>query len=239
MTPMTPVRPVRPRRGVAGAAVALRVLAVLALASVVAAFAPVELGPGSAGVARADGDPASDVLLGQDVFLPYTGISVTLQRRLFEACAAARRAGFPVKVALISSRADLGVVPALFDRPQAYARFLSAELGSVVRGPVLVVMPSGLGLAAQGHALPTPGPAGSSTTAGGPDVLASAALSAVPRVAAAAGHPLPASGASSTPGAGASPATVRHALIAMLVLGLLSLVAISGAFVARSRRTTG
>ncbi len=208
-----------------------------------AALALVGIGILPTGVAHADGDPASDVLLSQDVFLPYSGISAGPQRRLFEICAAAQRAGYPVKVALIASRADLGVVPALFDRPQAYARFLSAELGGVVHGPVLVVMPSGLGLAAQGHALSTPAPGPSSTTAGGPDALANAALTAVPRVAAAAGHPLPASAAaaaaSGSGSAGASPETIRHALVAMLVLALLSAAAIGAAFVARSRRAAG
>ena len=107
----------------------------------------------SAGIARADGDPASDVLLSQDVFVPYSGMSATVERRLFALCAAAAQAGYPLKIALIASKSDLGVVPALFNRPQAYARFLSAELGSVVREPVLVVMPAGLGLATQGRAM--------------------------------------------------------------------------------------
>ncbi len=195
--------------------------------------------PLSAGIARADGDPASDVLLSQDVFVPYSGMSATVERRLFALCAAAAQAGYPLKIALIASRSDLGVVPALFNRPQAYARFLSAELGSVVREPVLVVMPAGLGLATQGramHAAPLPT---THVAAGGSDALATAALDAVPRLAAAAGHPVSTAAAAAAPAAGASAGTVRHALIALLVLGLLSGAAISAAFVARSRRATG
>ena len=74
---------------------------------------------------------------------------------------------------------------------------------------------------------------------GGSDALATAALDAVPRLAAAAGHPVSTAAAAAAPAAGASAGTVRHALIALLVLGLLSGAAISGAFVARSRRATG
>src|SRR5581483_4766273 len=117
-----------------------------AIAAVVLASAPA--------VALADGDPASDVLLGQNVFLPYSPISPTMQRRLYAVCDASRRAGYPVRIALIAARSDLGVVPALFGRPQAYARFLSSELAGVVNGPVLVVLPDGFGLVAQGHPLP-------------------------------------------------------------------------------------
>jgi len=201
------------------------------------------VGPWSAAVARADGDPASDVLLSQDVFVPYSGMSATVERRLFALCAAADRAGYHVKVALIASKSDLGVVPALFNQPQAYARFLSAELGSVAREPVLVVMPAGLGLATQGHAA-----TGTATTTalsatrvavGGGDALATAALTVVPRLAAAAGHPVSSTAAAAAPAAGASAGTVRHALTALLVLGLLSAAAITAAFVARSRRAVG
>ena len=199
--------------------------------------------PWSLAVAHADGDPASDVLLSQDVFVPYSGMSAAVERRLFALCAAAGRAGYPVKVALIASKSDLGVVPALFNRPQAYARFLSAELGTVVREPVLVVMPAGLGLATQGHAATgTPIATALSATrvaAAGSNALATAALEAVPRLAAAAGHPVSSTAAAASPAAGASAATVRHALIALLILGLLSAAGITGAFVARSRRAVG
>ncbi len=195
--------------------------------------------PLSADIARADGDPASDVLLSQDVFVPYSGVSATLERRLFALCAAADRAGYPVKIALIASRSDLGVVPVLFNRPGSYARFLSAELGSVVHGPVLVVMPAGLGLAARGRAINATVLSTTRVAAGGSDALATAALDVVPRLATAAGHPVSPAAAAAEPAAGASAGTVRHALVALLILGLLSGAAISAAFVARSRRATG
>ena len=106
-----------------------------------------------AALALADGDPASDVLLGQDVFLPYSPISTTSEHQLYAVTAAARQAGYPLKVALIAGKSDLGVLPALFGKPAPYARFLSSEMAGVVNGPVLVVMPDGFGLAAKGNAL--------------------------------------------------------------------------------------
>jgi hypothetical protein len=185
--------------------------------------------------AFADGDPASDVLLGQNVFLPYSPISQALQRQLYGISDAAARAGYAVRVALIGSRSDLGVVPGLFGRPAAYARFLSSELAGVVTGPVLVVMPQGFGLAQQGHALSVNALRGVALSPG-TDGLGTAALSAVRRLAAASGHPLPASSALSGGGAGASSATVRRALLATAVLCALAVIAIAAALAARARR---
>jgi len=83
-----------------------------------------------ASLARADGDPASDVLLHDDVFFPYgEPVSAGLQARLDAETAAATRASFPIKVALIQSSVDLGAVGSLFGRPQMYADFLDQELG--------------------------------------------------------------------------------------------------------------
>lgn len=126
-------------------------------------------------------------------------------------------------------------MPALFGRPQSYARFLSTELANVVPGPVLVVMPSGFGLAVQGRPRSLAPLAGIQTGAGA-DALAGAAVSAVTRLSRAAGHPVspPASGAGAS--AGASAGTVRHAVTAMLLLALLAAVAIAGALVARTRQ---
>ena len=200
--------------------------ALLLLLAPAAALAPV--------AALADGDPASDVLLSQDVFFPYTQISPQLERQLYATSAQARRSGYPIKVALIASPADLGVVPALFGKPQAYARFLSAELAGVVRVPVLVVMPAGVGLAVQGQGRGQAGLAQIKPSGVGADALASAAMTAIPRLATAAGRPLPARLTSS--GEGASSTTLRRALIEMLGLALLAGVGIGTALLARSRR---
>jgi hypothetical protein len=188
--------------------------------------------------ALADGDPASDVLLGQDVFLPYAPISPTAQRQVYAVAASAHAAGYPLKVALIGAKSDLGVVPALFDKPGQYARFLSTELTGVVRSPVLVVMPNGFGLATQGNADPV-GSLAAIHIGAGTDGLATAAIAATERLAADAGHRLPANAASAqAPSLGASTSTVRHSIVALVILGLLAAVALTVAIVARARRAT-
>lgn len=97
--------------------------------------------------ARADGDPASDVLASQSVFLPAdAGASPGEQRQLDAVVRDAAGRGFPIRVAVISSPADLGSVSALWHRPQPYAEFLGQELGLMFSGQVLVVMPNGFGL---------------------------------------------------------------------------------------------
>jgi hypothetical protein len=206
---------------------ALAVLALLALLGGIALS--------GAHSARADGDPASDVLLGQDAFLPYSPISQTVERRLYAVTGAARQAGYPLKVALIGTRTDLGVVSVLFGKPQRYARYLSSELVGAVNSPVLVVMPSGFGLAAQGRTLSAVGLAGIPIGPGA-DGLGRAAIIAAGRLAAAAGHRLAPGATSSAPG-GASPATTDHAVLAIVVLGALAGAAIGAAFVTRSRRS--
>ena len=81
------------------------------------------------GVAAADGDPASDTLLGENVFYPYSPpVARAVKLELDRQTAAAKRAGFPIKVALIGAPTDLGAVPSLFGKPQAYAKFLDQEI---------------------------------------------------------------------------------------------------------------
>ena len=68
-----------------------------------------------ASIARADGDPGSDVLVYQPLFLGAdAGVSVKQQVQLGGMLQAASRAGFPVRVAIISSRYDLGAITALW-----------------------------------------------------------------------------------------------------------------------------
>jgi hypothetical protein len=149
--------------------------------------------------AAADGDPASDVLLGENVFYPYSPpISPRLQRTLSAETAAAGREHFPIKVALIASPADLGVVPDLFDQPQKYADFLDQEISFQTRQRLLVVMPSGYGV--QGLSQPATVAAASlaKPTGSQSNDLARAAIPAVEALAAAAGHPIKTSESSST-----------------------------------------
>jgi hypothetical protein len=96
--------------------------------------------------ARADGDPASDVLYFQDVFLPYVKPSADAAAKLTATVAAANKAGFRIKVAVIASQQDLGSVPSLFNRQDLYARFLGAELKTFYTQRLLVVMPAGFGI---------------------------------------------------------------------------------------------
>ena len=95
-------------------------------------------------LARADGDPASDVLTSQVAFVPWDAhFSTAEAARLDAVIAAARRAGYPTRVAVIATVADLGSVTQLWRRPQLYAKFLGIELSLSLRGSVLVVMPDG------------------------------------------------------------------------------------------------
>ena len=97
--------------------------------------------------ASADGDPASDVLAQQSLFLPQdAGLSPRRQAELAGLVQEASRSGYPIKVAVVASVTDLGSVTALWNQPQLYARFLGQELSLVYRGPLVVVMPTGIGL---------------------------------------------------------------------------------------------
>jgi hypothetical protein len=142
--------------------------------------------------ARADGDPASDVLATQTLFLPQdAGIPTAQQGQLGELLQAATRNGYKIRLALIASRSDLGSVTELWRQPQTYARFLDQELSLVYHGPLLVAMPGGFGYYDPGSpAQPPPAAlAGIRIRAGGPG-LAAATLAAVQRLASAAGHPV-------------------------------------------------
>jgi hypothetical protein len=102
----------------------------------------------AAPAALADGDPASDYLLAQSTFLsPYDGhIPAAEQRKLEAMLASAKEQGFPLKLAVIVTRYDLGAVPILYRRPQTYAKFLAQEDYYYWKDELLVVMPNGYGL---------------------------------------------------------------------------------------------
>jgi len=201
-----------------------RLVLLLAAALLTATIAP--------SAARADGDPASDVLLGENVFYPYSpSVSPAIQSALNGATASAAKAHFPIKVALIASPIDLGVIPALFEKPQQYADFLEREIS--FQGPqhLLVVMPAGYGvqgLTARDNqvAASLPKPAGPQS-----NQLAQAAITAVQKLAAASGHPL--SGASSAAGSSSSGGS---AAVPLLGLVLVAIAATSGVLVLRRRR---
>jgi hypothetical protein len=113
--------------------------AALLVAAVVAACA-------LAGTARADGDPASDYLLGVQVFIPYDlKLPAAKQKELTALVHEANSSGYAIRVAVIGSAYDLGAVTTLWRKPRSYARFLGAELQFVYKQRLLVVMPSGFG----------------------------------------------------------------------------------------------
>jgi hypothetical protein len=98
--------------------------------------------------ALADGDPASDYLLSQGSFLsPYDGkIPAAQQKRIEAMLQSAKEQGFPLKLAVIVTRYDLGAVPILYNKPQTYAKFLAQEDYYFWKDELLVVMPNGYGL---------------------------------------------------------------------------------------------
>jgi hypothetical protein len=97
-------------------------------------------------VARADGDPASDYLYGEKVFLPYDAkFSPRQSAELTALIAATNKAGFKIRVAVIWSDYDMGSVTTLWRKPRTYAKFLGLELGFVYKQRLLVVMANGFG----------------------------------------------------------------------------------------------
>jgi hypothetical protein len=108
-----------------------------------------------AGPARADGDPASDFLLTRSVFEPIDlSTPDAYSQQLAKVVEAAKQKGYPLRVALIGTRYDLGSVPVLYLKPAEYARFLGQELHFIYKGRLLVVMPNGYGVSLNGKAQP-------------------------------------------------------------------------------------
>jgi hypothetical protein len=175
--------------------------------------------------ALADGDPASDVLLVQDVYEPYQpkvpkpvsdGLAATLKQ--------ARVAGYPLKVAIIASKNDLGAVPQFFARPQPYAQFLEREIAFNQAKPLLIVMPNGYGSAEAGAKAPDAIKGLKPVNTSDGDKLGRAAIAGAVALAKANGHaitPPKIAGTSSSGGGGGgtSPAIVFGVPVALLALG--------------------
>jgi cytochrome oxidase Cu insertion factor (SCO1/SenC/PrrC family) len=142
-------------------------------------------------VARADGDPASDYLYVQSVFVP-AGTSQALESQLTRVVAASTAAGAPIKVAVIGSVYDLGSITYAWHRPVAYAPFLGDELSYRWNKLLLVEMPNGFGVYWQGHSVAAEARALQHVriASGTPGLIASAER-AIVTLAAVRGHPLP------------------------------------------------
>lgn len=115
----------------------MRLRAILAVLLAAAVLAPAAL---------ADGDPASDTLITDQVFYPYySNVPKAGVKQLTDTVADANKRGYTIRVAVITSPYDLGSVSALWHKPQPYARFLSLELAFAYKNRLLVVSPNGYG----------------------------------------------------------------------------------------------
>ena len=194
--------------------------------------------------ARANLDPASDVLLQQNVFLPYEPkVCGQLADTLTKLTDRVRKEGYPLKVAVIASEADLGGAPQYFDKAQDYAGFLGSEIGIGNLGgagvqpkeSLLTVMPGGFGFVrspkAANVALVLPGL--DTPKSGDSDDLARATIRAIPQLAKGAGHPVPVpkiSSECSGGGGGTSP---------MVYISPAALILIAGAVIFLASRRQG
>lgn len=102
--------------------------------------------------ARADGDPAGDVLAQQTVFY---GSALDLESaeaaQLPALLGRAQAAGYELRVAAMSVDADMGAIDYMWDDPLNYVDFLAQELAYRYQGRVLVIMPSGYAMYRLGH----------------------------------------------------------------------------------------
>jgi len=117
-----------------------------------AALLAVTLLLAAAPAARADGDPASDYLVQQDMYYGYQlDLKSKPAAQLPPLLAQATEKGYEIRVAVITGDADLGSAALLWQKPQLYAEFLGQELSNVYKGRTLVVMPNGYGIFHAGH----------------------------------------------------------------------------------------
>ena len=172
--------------------------------------------------AHADADPASDILPTQNVFYPYQPrISEGLKADLRGATAAAKKAGYPIKVAIIATAADLGGVPQLFNKPTQYAGYLGREISFNQKSqPLLVVMPAGIGTFQAGPK--ASGAIADIEVEDGGDALARAALEGVSKLAAASGHPIKGYKPDDSGGSSSAVFFVIPVVLLVLVLAVMS-----------------
>jgi cytochrome oxidase Cu insertion factor (SCO1/SenC/PrrC family)/thiol-disulfide isomerase/thioredoxin len=188
--------------------------------------------------ARADGDPGSDVLVYQPLFLAAdSGISVAEQVKLGNLIHEADSAGLPVRVAIIARRDDLGAVTELWQQPRTYARFLGIELSLAYKGRLLVVMPNGLGFYWSGHSTASDYSVHHRIRTGGGAELATAAEQAITSLAAASGAHLSHTATVSSPttkpaSRRQAPGTVRSASTSTRALAFITLALLAAVIIA-------
>jgi|1186.fasta_scaffold440901_2 hypothetical protein len=142
-------------------------------------------------VALAHGDPASHYLETGSLYPSFEHQpSEDVELQLMGVLDAAKKAGFPIKVAIVAGEDDVSDNPEMLNKPQEYAEYVvGALVGSrvAVEAPVVIVTPAGIGVAGPGAEEMR----GVRTGTTG-DALARTAMTAVRDIAAKAGHPLPA-----------------------------------------------
>ena len=204
----------------------LAVLAVLALGLSASA-------PG----ARADGDPASDILLVNSLYTPVAQkISPPVLKQLQDTIRSADASGFKIRVALILDRTDLGAVPQLLGHPREYVHLLSGELVYGWTGALIAVEPSGIGVRNVKPLAPAQRLVDGIEVAkpASSDGLARAAITAIRKLAVANGHTLAKPAAAPSTSSSSSSSTPLLA-IGGAVIGVVVLL-IAGWLVLRRRR---
>jgi cytochrome oxidase Cu insertion factor (SCO1/SenC/PrrC family)/thiol-disulfide isomerase/thioredoxin len=201
-----------------------------------------------ASVARADGDPGSDVLVYQNLFFGTdAGLSVQQQAQLGALLKAAAGAGFPVRVAIIASPFDLGAITGLWRQPRTYARFLGYELSLAYKQRLLVVMPNGFGFNWPGHSPASAYRALAGTSIGpGAAGLFDATEAAIGKLAhasgvklssvAQSGSPVAPAGATSSAAQPPAPRRSTDEVLGVIALALLAIVGVSFAVRRTARR---
>jgi MYXO-CTERM domain-containing protein len=174
--------------------------------------------------ARADGDPASDFLITQQVFYPYySNVPKATLKQLEATVADANKKHFTIRVAVITSPYDLGSLSALWEKPQPYCRFLSLELAFAYKNRLLVVSPKGYGYVEKTKPVPAKLTLVRTIPIGkGTDGLLATADKAVRLLAAKAGVKLPAVQATGGGGSGSSMDTIVIAIAAAVGAALVA-----------------
>ena len=144
--------------------------------------------------ASANGDPASDVLLTQKVFVgPEVPVSRGKLDALQKTVDAANAKGYPIRVAVIAFTGDLGTAVSLWEKPQDYAQFLGSEIAFVYAKRLLVAMPAGFAVHRQHQSTAAEQQALQGLQAGKtPDAFVQSTTEAVRKLAASGGVQVPA-----------------------------------------------
>lgn len=173
----------------------------------------------AAPVALGHGGPVSQALSRGPLFVsPALAPPADALTRLRTVLRRARARGFEIRVALLASRGDVGDEATLWGKPGAYARVLSAELAARYQGPLLVVMPAGVGIATNGRTSARAAVVSDLRVHNGPSGLVDDAVTAVARVAAVSGHPIRVPPKTNTSTSSADRLTIVAAALALAAL---------------------